>query len=43
VGLAFFASLFALIFSRLDRRNRDLVWIGEDILKKLEREVGPQA
>ena len=38
-GLAIFAAILALIFSRLDRRNRDLLWRGEDILKKLEREV----
>ena len=38
-GLAIFAAILALIFSRLDRRNRDLLWRSEDILKKLEREV----
>jgi hypothetical protein len=38
-GLAIFAAILALIFSRLDRRNRDLLWRGEDVLKKLEREV----
>jgi hypothetical protein len=39
VGLAFFAGVLALIFSLLDRRNRDLVWLGEDVLKDLERTV----
>jgi hypothetical protein len=38
-GLAIFAAILALVFSRLDRRNRDLVWRGEDILKKLESEA----
>ena len=36
--LCFFAALLALIFARLDRRNRDLVWLGEDVLMHLERE-----
>jgi hypothetical protein len=27
----------ALIFSRLDRRNRDLVWLGEEMLIDMER------
>ena len=38
-GLAILAALLAVMFSRLDRRNRDLVWLGEDVLKKLEREA----
>jgi hypothetical protein len=37
-GLCFIASISALIFARLDRRNRDLVWLGEDVLMHLERE-----
>lgn len=31
--------ILALIFSRLDRRNRDLVWLGEAVLIELEREA----
>ena len=30
VLFAFFAGILALVFSLLDRRNRDLVWLGED-------------
>jgi hypothetical protein len=39
VLFAFFAGVLALVFRMLDRRNRDLVWLGEDILKELERTV----
>jgi hypothetical protein len=35
--LCFIAAALALIFSLLDRRNRDLVWLGEDVLRNLER------
>ncbi len=35
--LCFIAAALALIFARLDRRNRDLVWFGEDVLMHLER------
>jgi hypothetical protein len=38
VTLCFIASFVALTFARLDRRNRDLVWFGEDVLMHLERE-----
>jgi|ERR1700674_206904 len=38
-SLCFIAALLALIFTLLDRRNRDLVWLGEDVLMHLEREV----
>src|ERR1700729_959787 len=38
-GLAISAGILALIFRRLDRRNRDLVWLAEDVLKELEREA----
>jgi hypothetical protein len=37
-GFCFVASVFALIFARFDRRNRDLVWFGEDVLRHLERQ-----
>jgi hypothetical protein len=37
VGLCVIAGVLALIFSRLDRRNRDLLWLGEDVLVELER------
>jgi hypothetical protein len=33
------AGVLALIFMLLDRRNRDLVWLGEDVLMDLERET----
>lgn len=36
--LCFGAGFLALIFARLDGRNRDLVWLGEDVLMHLERE-----
>jgi hypothetical protein len=36
--LCFIAGFLALIFARLDSRNRDLVWFGEDVLMHLERE-----
>jgi hypothetical protein len=39
VGLSFFAAILAILFSQLDRRNRDLVWLAEDILKQLERDI----
>lgn len=35
--LCFIAAVLALIFTLLDRRNRDLVWLGEDVLMHLER------
>src|SRR5689334_12364917 len=35
--LCFIAGALALIFALLDRRNRDLVWLGEDVLMELER------
>lgn len=38
-GLCFIASALAVIFALLDRRNRDLVWLGEDVLTHLEREA----
>ncbi len=37
-GLCFIASTLAVVFALLDRRNRDLVWLGEDVLMHLERE-----
>jgi hypothetical protein len=33
------AAALGLIFPRLDRRNRDLVWLGEELLAHLERTV----
>jgi hypothetical protein len=39
VGLCFFAAVLAVIFMLLDRRNRDLVWLGEDVLMDLERKA----
>jgi hypothetical protein len=36
-GLCFAASALAIIFCLLDRRNKDLVWFGEDVLNELER------
>lgn len=36
--LCFLAALLALIFALIDRRNRDLVWFGEDVLIHLEKE-----
>ena len=38
-GLCFIAAALAAIFARLDRRNRELVWLGEDVLMHLEREA----
>lgn len=38
-GLCFFAAALAVIFTRLDLRNRDLVWLGEDVLMDLERKT----
>ena len=38
-GLCFSAGFLALIFTRLDARNQDLVWLGEDVLVELERET----
>src|SRR4051812_17959205 len=38
-GLCFFGTFLAWAFTRLDRRNRDLVWLGEDVLMELERKV----
>ena len=37
--LCFFAAGLAVIFMFLDRRNRDLVWLGEDVLTYLERKA----
>lgn len=39
VVLCVTGAIFALIFAQLDRRNRDLVWLGEDVLVELERRV----
>jgi hypothetical protein len=36
-GLCFIAAALAIVFTLLDRRNRDLVWLGEDVLVELER------
>jgi hypothetical protein len=36
-GLCVIAGVLALIFSRLDRRNQNLLWLGEDVLVELER------
>jgi hypothetical protein len=38
-SLCFFATFLAWTFILLDRRNRDLVWLGEDALIHLERET----
>jgi hypothetical protein len=35
-ALCFLAAFLALIFSRLDKRNQYLVWLGEDVLFELE-------
>jgi hypothetical protein len=35
----FFAAALAMIFAVLDRRNRDLVHLGEELLTSLERNV----
>jgi len=35
--LCIVAGVMSLIFILLDRRNRDLVWLGEDVLMDLER------
>lgn len=32
------SSVLAFVFALLDRRNRDLVWLGEDVLRQLERQ-----
>ena len=37
--LCLFGSLVSIIFSRLDRRNQDLVRFGEEVLTKLERDT----
>jgi hypothetical protein len=37
--LCFVAAGLALIFVLLDRRNRDLVWLGEEVLTHLEKKV----
>jgi hypothetical protein len=34
----FIAALLAFVFALLDRRNQDLVWLGEDVLMHLERQ-----
>jgi hypothetical protein len=39
LGLCSIAATLALIFARLDTRNRRLVWMGEDVLVELERQV----
>jgi hypothetical protein len=36
--LCFVAAALGLIFSLLDRRNRDLVWVGEEVLTHLENQ-----
>jgi hypothetical protein len=36
-ALSVAAAIVSLIFTRLDRRNQDLVWLGEDVLVELER------
>jgi hypothetical protein len=38
-ALSLAAALVSLIFTRLDRRNQDLVWLGEDVLVELERRL----
>ena len=38
-GLCFIAAALAVIFALLDWRNRELVWLGEDVLMHLEREA----
>jgi hypothetical protein len=38
-ALCIVAGVLGLIFPRLDRRNRDLVWLGEDVLNHLEKTV----
>src|ERR1700730_14027365 len=38
-SLCFFAAGLAVIFIFLDRRNRDLVWLGQDVLTHLEPKV----
>ena len=38
-SLCFFATFLAWAFILLDGRNRDLVWLGEDVLIRLEREA----
>src|SRR5947207_1704183 len=37
--LCFVAAAMALIFSLLDRRNRDLVWLGEEVLTHVEKSI----
>lgn len=38
-ALCFFATFLAWVFTRLDRRNQYLVWLGEDVLMHLERKA----
>jgi hypothetical protein len=38
-ALSVAAAIVSLIFTRLDRRNQDLVWLGEDVLVELERRM----
>jgi len=38
IGLCVVAAIVAFFFSRLDYRNQQLVWLGEDVLAHLERE-----
>lgn len=38
-ALCFIAAGLGVIFALLDRRNRDLVWFGEDVLMHLERDA----
>ncbi len=38
-ALSVAAAVVSLIFTRLDRRNQDLVWLGEDVLVELERRM----
>jgi len=37
IGLCVVGAFLAFIFARFDRRNRDLVWLGEDVLVEIER------
>ncbi len=38
-GLSLFSVIVALLFSRLDRRNRDFVWLGQDMLRHFEHHM----
>lgn len=38
ISICFFGSVLGLIFARLDLRNQYLLILGEDVLKKLERD-----